>query len=732
MRVNGNLELNALGQSEVQNLVVERVSSLPAFVSSEAGRVLYNATESMYYMNNGTQWITLATGGDAAALENEVDAIEAAVGLALNGGFVPWTGTNYLNTASTIKDGITALDVAVKSEEYARVNADNALQGAINTEAAARAQGDGQLQTSLNAEAAARSAGDTQLQNNIDAEAAARAADISAANAAILAERTRAQGAESGLASDIVAENARAVSAETGLQAAIDEEEARAIAAEDAINADLSGFHTQYNTFVAAQEVRDNAQDTQIGNRVRKAGDTMSGVLSMNGSKVTGLPAPTESTDAVNKEYVDQLVNGLKWKDPVRAANLIGAFVASPSVSAQYADTYIVGANATAVWETFNEGDVVQFIGQAGDDTSDANNWRLVESGPSVVGDRFVVAATSTSAPVGALTKNSIVTIGAGNTLAPTTPLDKESVFVFDEDNVNFGQAFMFLTEDGAHWVQFSGPNQVAAGIGLFYRGNTLHVGLGAGIFELPTDEVGIEVYPATGLMLTVDGTAESTDSQARLALKRDGNTLTATSNGLRVSQTILDSIANNGIAIQNEVTRATAAEDVLTSAVATETALRQAGDATLQTALDAEETARIAADAVQSANLTSEISARQAADIQLQSNIDDEASRAQNEESDIRSSVSSVIGQINNFLSKMYFLYESTAPSTTHTVVHNLDCRFVNVTVYFADTNEQILPQSVVTNNANQLTVTFNQSINARIVVMGLPAGQINDPFGV
>lgn len=40
---------------------------------------------------------------------------------------------------------------------------------------------------------------------------------------------------------------------------------------------------------------------------VKKSGDTMSGGLDMNGYKITGLATPTASTDAVNKEYVDNL-----------------------------------------------------------------------------------------------------------------------------------------------------------------------------------------------------------------------------------------------------------------------------------------------------------------------------------------------------------------------------------------------------------------------------------------
>lgn len=52
---------------------------------------------------------------------------------------------------------------------------------------------------------------------------------------------------------------------------------------------------------VAVQQVSDAA--------LFKSGGTMTGNIAMGGNKVTGLPTPTDATDAVNKEYVD----GKNW-----------------------------------------------------------------------------------------------------------------------------------------------------------------------------------------------------------------------------------------------------------------------------------------------------------------------------------------------------------------------------------------------------------------------------------
>jgi hypothetical protein len=70
MKLNGNLVLNAGGQSEIQNAVLERVTGLPAVLAAEAGRILYNVTDGKYYYNTGSTWMAFATGGNATHLQH--------------------------------------------------------------------------------------------------------------------------------------------------------------------------------------------------------------------------------------------------------------------------------------------------------------------------------------------------------------------------------------------------------------------------------------------------------------------------------------------------------------------------------------------------------------------------------------------------------------------------------------------------------------------------------------
>lgn len=52
--------------------------------------------------------------------------------------------------------------------------------------------------------------------------------------------------------------------------------------------------------------------------KLSKAGGTMSGNLSMNNKKITNLPTPTQNLDAVNKEYVDNILPLSMWVGEIK------------------------------------------------------------------------------------------------------------------------------------------------------------------------------------------------------------------------------------------------------------------------------------------------------------------------------------------------------------------------------------------------------------------------------
>ena len=106
----------------------------------------------------------------------------------------------------------------------------------------------------------------------------------------------------------------------TALTAAIDAEEQRATEAEDAlgqrIDSEAEARADEDATINAAldsltEQVNNMANGTTVLPYVKKAGDSMTGALNMQNNKVTNVAAPTETTDAVNKGYVDTAISGL-------------------------------------------------------------------------------------------------------------------------------------------------------------------------------------------------------------------------------------------------------------------------------------------------------------------------------------------------------------------------------------------------------------------------------------
>lgn len=179
--------------------------------------------------------------------------------------------------------------------------------------------------------------------------------------------------------------------------------------------------------------------------------------VSMNSQKITNLATPTAGTDAANKQYVDDTVASISWKNEVRVATTANGTLASAFANGQTVDGQVL-----------------------------------------VTGDRILIKDQTNQ------TENGIYTVNASG--APTRATDADS----DGD---FKGAAVFVasgtTNGGTRWVsnttgtvtlgataitfvQFGGGATYTAGNGLTLSGSEFNVGAGTGI-SVAADSVGID-----------------------------------------------------------------------------------------------------------------------------------------------------------------------------------------------------------------------------------------------
>ncbi len=369
---------------------------------------------------------------------------------------------------------------------------------------------------------------------------------------------------------------------------------------------------------------------TAITTKVSKAGDSMTGNLAFGGTnKVIGLAAPTAAGDAVNKDYVDSLVSGLTWRAPVLDVL---------SLHTDYPTALVIGDRVI--------------------NTTDDKIYTVTAGG--VDGDA--------------------ATFGAG-----VSPADGDAIFAKDTDQG--------WTYNGTDWVQFTGTGMLAAGVGLSKTGNQLDINLGAGISELPSDEVGIDVHANGGLFLTVDGTASSTNTAAQLSIKLDGSSLARSGTGLKIAANgvtateIAASVAGAGLAGGGGAALSvTAGTGIDVSGDAVNLDLTYADGRYINTAGDTLTGALITAG--------DPTAALEVANMQY-------------------------VDAVRTALEASTYVHDGAVAATSHTVVHNIGAQYCNVTIVDS-ANKQIFPDSVTFNSTTTLTVTFLSAITCKVIVTG------------
>ncbi len=197
------------------------------------------------------------------------------------------------------------------------------------------------------------------------------------------------------------------------------------------------------------------------------------GDVSMATYKITGLGAPTNSTDAATKGYVDSVAEGLHIHESVRAATTANVNLANALENGDTLDGITLATNdrilvKNQTTQSENGIYVVQASGQPSRAT-DFDTAAEVDSGDFV----FVYAGT-VNAGTGWVQTNRPATIGT----------------------------------DAIVFTQFSGAGTYLGGAGMTLDGNTFNVGAGTGI------QVNADTIENTGV-LSITGTANQISATA-------------------------------------------------------------------------------------------------------------------------------------------------------------------------------------------------------------------------
>jgi len=673
MRVNGNIVLNDNGSGEIRQVYIERLDTTAettaagTLTSANTGRLIFNTTTKQYKYWNGTAFISLASGSDSSAIQAEVDAIEASLGNFINtdGSFTA-TALDAL-MAVDLSSAVSLADVLVKLDQ-AITNIDVSSQIApIKTEIDAIEAGAGlasdgsyvaDATTTYLKTASSLKDADKKLDTALKALSDLEASDKAATDASI-ATLTSGQAS---LQTEVDAIEAGAGLAADGTYAA--PVGANYIAAATSLkDADVkldSAIKTNTDGLAALTTVVAGKEDALGYVPVNKAGDTLNGNLAFGGtSTVKNLAAPIDTGDAVRKIDLDNAVANIA-KD--YQADVLGTEADWPSTPGRY--IYLDGSKFAVGSSGAVAGDIVVI---------------------DVTGSVTSVAYASTTEGPGALAWN-------------------RTTQVWNQWN-------------GTVWSEFGGLSGVNAGVGLSKSGNTISVKLGAGVADLPTGEVGLDLKLNGGLAL-VDPTSGlvSTLTDAVLAAKVTGS-LEVVANGIQVKAAGITAVELAASVVGNGIQGG--AGTALSVKQGTGIIVDGSGVSVDMAPLDAKYV-DVAGDTMTGLLVLSgdATDAKGAVTKQQMEAADTVVSDA------LTAAVSTINGQFSQVvasLNKTYFEfdYTNTGATAAISVVHNLGVKYCNVSVV-DDTDEVFIPQSIKFIDANTLEVTLNTDISGKVVVMG------------
>ena len=315
----------------------------------------------------------------------------------------------------------------------------------------------------------------------------------------------------------------------------------------DTADTALQGQITTLNgtvTTLNADPVTKTYVNTQDALKVAKAGDTMTGYLTLHAN-------PTNNMHAVTKQYVDSVAQGLSAKPAVRVATI-----------GNLAATYV---NGTA--------------GVGASLTGSVNGALVVDGVTVVTGDRILVKDQTNKLQNGDYTVQQTGTVSTPFILVRNTTVDQSNevpgsfFYVFDGTLKGTGWTFTVdnpttftIGTNNIYVNQFSGQGSLVGGAGMILTGNTFNVQtanssrivVNADSIDLATTTV----TPGTYTKLTVDGYGRATAGTNPNTLAGYGIT---DGQPLNANLTSLSSVATSGILVRDN-TNTMVAKAIVTS----------------------------------------------------------------------------------------------------------------------------------------------------------------------
>jgi len=213
------------------------------------------------------------------------------------------------------------------------------------------------------------------------------------------------------------------------------------------------------------------------------AGGTLTGFLTLNAD-------PTNVLHAATKQYVDGLVSGLNWQDPVHFINLIDdSLTTAPTLTAADASNVYITDGIGGAWSGFPIGSVVIWDGSSW--YADIHEGLLSNHS---AGTRFGIAMESTTTPGGTFVGKKDYIYVLDDPATPTwsfiAPTGSAAVFVNNDESLHAYHQYVY-SDYLTKWVEISGAGVVvtASEVDFTPVGNIAATDVQAALAELDTEK---------------------------------------------------------------------------------------------------------------------------------------------------------------------------------------------------------------------------------------------------